>query len=325
MSGNQIRIGTRGSELALWQAHWVEREILKSDPDAKLTINVIKTQGDRILDVPLAQIGEKALFTREIENALLTKEIDLAVHSLKDLPTELPAGLTLGAIPIREDMRDVFLPHPSNPEKTLLKQPHGARIATGSLRRKSQLLALRPDFVVVDIRGNLNTRIKKLDESDWSGMILAHAGIARLGWLERIGEIIDPMTILPAVGQGALGIEIRDDDKIMQKLLMPLHHDETAIATRAERALLRTLEGGCQIPIGTYGRVETSGKEKILMLDAIVGSIDGKTVVRGSSSGSVDAPEDIGRTLAQRLLAEGASAILQNIRFGTSPQSRVEI
>ncbi|MBX2992009.1 MAG: hydroxymethylbilane synthase [Bacteroidetes bacterium] len=316
MAVDRIIIGSRGSELALWQAHWVQGELLKRFRDLEIRIDRIKTKGDKILDSPLSKIGDKGLFTREIEEALLTKQIDLAVHSLKDLPTQLPDGLMLGAICEREDVRDVFIPHPANQERTLLNQPQRARIATGSLRRKCQLLNLRPDFEIIDIRGNLNTRMKKLEESDWAGMILARAGVVRLGWEARIGESIDAETILPAVGQGALGIEIRVGDTRTAEFARSLHHHITAQAALAERALLRKLEGGCQVPIGTFGRVDAEKNE--LKLDAIVGSLDGKTIVRGKMHGSVSSAENIGSKLAETLLAGGADRILDAIRSTAS-------
>ena len=315
MGTETLRIGSRGSELALWQARWVDGELRRLHPGLTVTIRVIKTTGDKILDAPLSKIGDKGLFTREIEYALLAGDIDLAVHSLKDLPTRLPAGLALGTICKREDVRDVFIPHPANPVRTLLDQPRGVRIATGSLRRRCQLLNRRPDFSIMDIRGNLNTRMKKLEESDWSGMILARAGVVRLGWQERIGETLDPLIILPAVGQGALGIEIRADDAQVSAMLAPLHHPHTAAAALAERSLLRRLEGGCQVPIGTYARMEQSetGADR-LVLDAMVGSLDGGTVVRGRMSAGESEAEQLGERLAEQLIEDGAGKILDAIR-----------
>ncbi len=319
MSADRLIIGSRGSDLALWQARWVQAELQKLFPTKEIRIEIIKTKGDRILDSPLSQIGDKGLFTREIENALLAGEIDLAVHSLKDLPTMLPEGLTLGAICKREDVRDVFIPYPDNPVRTLLDQLANAKIATGSLRRKSQLLNLRPDFTIIDIRGNLNTRMKKLDESDWAGMILARAGIVRLGWQDRIGESIATDKILPAVSQGALGIEIRTDDNETAELVKSLHHLPTAQAVIAERALLRKLEGGCQVPIGTFGRIERENGLEVLKLDAVVGSLDGKTLVRGKMHGARHTGDELGRQLAEILLRSGADRILASIR-ASSPQ-----
>lgn len=311
MANEVLKIGSRGSELALWQARWVQRALEVKFKGLSVEITVIKTKGDKILDSPLSKVGDKGLFTREIENALLKNEIDIAVHSLKDLPTELPAGLTIGAICEREDVRDVFIPHPQNPVKKLLDQPAGSRIATGSLRRKSQLLNLRPDLEIVDIRGNLNTRLKKLELSDWAGMLLARAGVVRLGWSHLIGDILDATTMLPAVGQGALGIEIREGDSRVAGYVSSLHHRPTGQAACAERSLLRRLEGGCQVPIGTFGRIESDG---LLVLDAIVGSIDGRKMVRGKIHGRSDEAESLGEKLAEELLAAGADEILSGIR-----------
>jgi hydroxymethylbilane synthase len=315
MISRQVRIGSRGSQLALWQARFVAHALRARLPGLDVSVQIIKTKGDKILDAPLSRIGDKGLFTREIENALIFEEIDIAVHSLKDLPTELPHGLALGAVTEREDVRDVFMPHPSNPVKTLLDQPQRSMIATGSLRRKSQLLHLRPDIRIQDIRGNLNTRMHKLEQSDWAGMILARAGVVRLGWEEHIGETLDPDLFLPAVGQGALGIEMRATDKVVGELVVQLHHEPTAYATIAERALLRALEGGCQIPIGAHGRVAVGndGKE-MLALSAFVGSLDGKRVFRGTMQGIPAAADELGRTLAEKLVADGADDILREIR-----------
>ncbi len=311
MSPETIRIGTRGSDLALWQARWVRQALERLHPGLTVSVHTIKTTGDRILDAPLSKIGDKGLFTREIEHALLDETIDIAVHSLKDLPTELPEGLTIGAVSEREDPRDVFIPHPENAVRTLAGQPRGARIATGSLRRQCQLYHLRPDLSVIDIRGNLATRMRKLAGSDWQGMLLARAGVARLGWEDRIGETIPAETILPAVGQGALGIEIRAGDERVGRLVQALGHQPTKQATDAERALLRRLQGGCQVPIGTYGRLGADGR---LALDAVVGSLDGKTVVRGKTSGDPAEAERLGTRLADQLISDGAGQILQEIR-----------
>jgi hydroxymethylbilane synthase len=270
----------------------------------------IKTTGDKILDSPLSKIGDKGLFTKEIERALLESTIDLAVHSLKDLPTNLTDGLTIGAVTEREDVRDVFISHPKKKYTSLSAVPKRGTIATGSLRRKCQLLNHRPDFTIVDIRGNLKTRRAKLEESDWDGMLLAKAGVTRLGWAEIISEVLPPTLILPAVGQGALAIEIRSDDTFMASIVKPLDDIVTRQATTGERSLLRYLEGGCQIPIGTYGRIE-SGK---FILDAVVGSIDGKKIVRGSIAGKPADSGNLGETLAKELLVNGADAILEEIR-----------
>lgn len=320
MRSEQVTIGSRGSELALWQAHWVQHRLEQLHPGLAVSVIVIHTKGDKVLDAPLAKIGDKGLFTLEIENALLRGEIDIAVHSLKDLPTELPAGLTLGAITEREDPRDVFIPHPSNPRKKLLEQLPGAAIATGSLRRKCQLQSLRPDVQVVDIRGNLATRFRKLDESNWGGMVLARAGVVRLGKEERIGEVIEADVMLPAVGQGALGIEIRDNDPRIAALIGPLAHSATTSAALAERSLLRRLEGGCQVPIGTFARVAGPEDAPRLVLDAMVGALDGTSVVRGRIEGATGEAEHLGTMLAEKLLRDGAEAILDAIR-GSKPHA----
>ncbi len=326
MKNNLLRIGSRGSELALWQAQWVQRKLSEQNAGLEITIQIIKTKGDKILDSPLSTIGDKGLFTKEIEQALLKNEIDLAVHSLKDLPTELPDGLRIGAVCEREDVRDVFIPHPTNPVRKLLQQRRGAKIATGSLRRKCQLLNMRRDFEIIDIRGNLNTRLKKLEESDWDGMILAHAGVARLGWEKRIGETLDALVMLPAVGQGALAIEVRNDNDKTIEFLQPLHHQQTAQATSAERALLGRLEGGCQVPIGIYARVEMNANdENELRLDAFAGSLDGTTMVRGRIHGNPDESAVLGKQLAETLLAMGADRVLHQIRQKTSGLAAIQV
>ncbi len=318
MTNSTLRIGTRGSKLAIWQARWVQTELKSFFSDLDVQIITIKTKGDKVLDSPLSRIGGKGLFTKEIEDALMDGSIDLAVHSLKDLPTALPPGLVIGAVTEREDVRDVFIPHPDNPVKRLLDQPKGAKIATGSLRRASQVLNCRPDVQIVDVRGNLDTRWKKLSESGWSGMLLAYAGVARLGWKDKIGETLSPDIVLPAVGQGALGIEVREVDNATKNRVAPLHHERTAVAVRAERALLQELEGGCQVPIGAYARIGESreGEKDILTLDAMVGEIDGTTVVRGTRSGPAESAERMGKDLARDLLARGGDAILRRVRAG---------
>lgn len=310
IQANKIVIGTRGSELALWQARWVEKELRSLYPALEIQTVIIKTLGDKILDSPLSKIGDKGLFTKEIEKALLDNEIDLAIHSLKDVPTQLIGGLTLGAISDREDIRDVFISHPDKKYPSFADVPPGGRIATGSLRRKCQLLSHRPDLTIIDIRGNLKTRMEKLEHSDWDGMLLAKAGVTRLGWASRITEVFSPSFILPAVGQGALGIEVRESDTELLSLIAPLSHRDTTLATIGERSLLRHLEGGCQIPIGTFGRIEN----KEFTMDAMVGSLDGKRIITGSVAGNPEASESLGIELAEELLAKGAKAILDEIR-----------
>jgi hydroxymethylbilane synthase len=312
---SNVRIGTRGSELALWQTRHVKALLEELFSGIVIDVQTIKTTGDKILDTPLAKIGDKGLFTKELEVALLDERIDLAVHSFKDVPTAIPEGLTIGAVLEREDVRDVFIGHPKSPNQLFMTLPRHAVIATGSLRRKCQVLNLRQDIHIVDIRGNLNTRINKLDKSNWDGMILAKAGVTRLGWAHRITEILPFEIMLPAVGQGALAIEIRNDDKRIEKLLRTLHHHPTALTVTAERSLLRHLEGGCQIPIGAYGQVQ--GNE--LRLDAVIGNLDGKRMVKGSRSGNHIDAERIGIELAKELLKRGGKEILDEIRHTTSP------
>ena len=310
MGVDRLIVGTRGSELALWQSKHIKSKLSSLYPRLQVELQIIKTLGDKILDSPLSRIGDKGLFTKEIERALADKSIDLAVHSLKDVPTHLPDGLTIGAITQREDVRDVFIAHPGKKHTHFNKLPQNAQIATGSLRRRSQLLHARPDLRIIEIRGNLNTRMKKLEESDWDGMILAHAGVVRLGWEARITEILPFETMLPAVGQGALAIEIREDDTTTRQMIQALHHDATARSVLGERALLRFLEGGCQVPIGTYGRIE-GGQFR---LDAVIGSLDGRRVVRGEISGTPAQSEQLGEELAQQLLSRGGKEILEEIR-----------
>jgi hydroxymethylbilane synthase len=310
-SAAKVTIGTRGSDLALWQSNWVRGELRRLDPSFAVETIIIKTTGDKILDSPLSKIGDKGLFTKEIEHALLEGSIDLAVHSLKDVPTNLADGLVIGAIMEREDVRDVFISHPKKRYPSFSSVPQKGTIATGSLRRKCQLLSHRPDLTIVDIRGNLKTRRSKLEESDWDGMLLAKAGVTRLGWTSMISEILSPSVILPAVGQGALAIEIRKGDSRLAPIVGRLNHVATDQATAGERALLRFLEGGCQIPIGTFGRIE-SGE---FVLDAMVGSLDGKRTVRGSIRGSAGESEKLGTELARELLAKGADKILEEIRI----------
>ncbi|OYV84604.1 MAG: hydroxymethylbilane synthase [Ignavibacteriae bacterium 37-53-5] len=279
-----------------------------------MEIQVIKTLGDKVLDSPLSSIGDKGLFTKEIEHALRDRTVDLAVHSLKDVPTGLPAGLTIGSIGEREDPRDAFIGHPSKPHQHFAQLSRGAVIATGSLRRKSQLLRHRPDFRIADIRGNLNTRLKKLEESSWDGMVLARAGVTRLGWESKITDVLSFDLMLPAVGQGALAIEIREDDNRVAKIVRALHHEPTAIAVLGERALLRFLEGGCQVPIGAHGRIEGDR----FLLDAVIGSLDGTRAVRGSITGPPAEASKLGENLARQLLADGGREILDEIRAASA-------
>ncbi|MBN1398865.1 MAG: hydroxymethylbilane synthase [Bacteroidetes bacterium] len=307
---SNIRIGTRGSELALRQTSIVKSLLENLFPDAGFEIKTIKTTGDRILDSPLFKIGEKGLFTKEIEEALLDEHIDMAVHSCKDLPTVIHENLKIAAILEREDARDVFISHPKKPNRSFLSLPKSSVVATGSLRRKCQILNARQDIQVTDIRGNLSTRFRKLDESNWDGIILAKAGLIRAGCAERTTEILPYEIMLPSAGQGALAVEIRSGDSRIEELIRPLHHLPTASSITAERSLLHHLEGGCQVPIGAYGQL--SGKE--LRLDAVIGSLDGKVLIKGSRTCSAADAVRIGIELAEDLLNRGGKEILNEIK-----------
>ena len=303
----KIIIGSRGSELALWQANFIKREIEKKHKNVQVQINIIKTKGDKILDVALSKIGDKSLFTKELEVELLAKRIDLAVHSLKDLQTKIPDGLKLAAVTKRHAVEDVLIARKKGIIINTL--PESAVVATGSLRRKSQLLHLRPDIKIMDLRGNVPSRIKKFLDSDWDAIILARAGVERLNLKKYISSYIPKEEILPAVGQGALGIEIHNENKIVEEIIHSLHHDETYKSVLAERALLAELEGGCQVPIGAFAEVKSSG----LYLDAVVGSLDGSVTYRKILRGSKNAPEKLGRDLAKDLLKAGAKEILKEV------------
>lgn len=314
MARKKLVIATRGSELALWQSSHIKSLLERHHPNLDVDLRVIKTLGDKILDSPLSRIGDKGLFTKEIEVALLDGSADLAVHSLKDIPTMLPDGLTIAAVTERADVRDVFVVRKEASFRSWNELPPGSTVATGSLRRRCQLLQANNSLRIVDVRGNLKTRIKKLDESDWAGMILARAGLVRLGLEDRISEILPLELMLPAVGQGALAIETRADSQETRAFVSPLHDAGTWTAVRGERALLRQLEGGCQVPIGAYGRVEGGS----FVLDAVIGSIDGSRVVRGTRRGAADQPEETGIALAETLRGQGGAAILDEIRAAGS-------
>lgn len=303
----EIIIGTRDSALALWQTYWVMENLQRLNPQYTFKIVEMKTQGDKILDVALAKIGDKGLFTKELEVAMLDREIDLAVHSMKDLPTKLPDGLIIGAICEREEPGDVLI---SRDGKKLDELPQGARVGTSSLRRRAQLKKYRPDLQIEDLRGNLNTRMKKLESQNLDGIILAAAGVIRLGWADRITQRIPFEVSLPAVGQGSVGIEIRANEPEIEALVKTLEYKDSSVAIFAERAMLRKLEGGCQIPIGALGRV----KGDQLTLEGVVASLDGKDLLRTSVTGSVDKPDEIGIELADKLLAMGADEILRCVR-----------
>lgn len=303
----EIKIGTRESALALWQTNWVLHLLKQNHPSVQFSIIPIKTKGDKILDVALAKIGDKGLFTKELEIALLEKKIDLAIHSMKDIPTALPAGLKISAVSQRTDPRDVLL---SLNGFTLDTLPLGAKVGTSSLRRKAQLLKYRGDLNISDLRGNLNTRMARLERGEFDAIVLAKAGVERLGMEKRISEIISLDVCLPAVGQGAIGIETRVEDVQTNELVSAIHHPATADAIFAERSLLRELEGGCQIPVGALGRIEGDD----LLLDGLVASLNGDRVVRLTASGPRTKPEDIGHELAVRLKEKGADTILKQVR-----------
>lgn len=307
-----LRIATRGSELALWQAHAVGRWLEAGGCATELCI--VKTTGDRIQDVPLSRIGDKGLFTRELDAALLEGHADLAVHSLKDVPTRLPEGLALAAVTERADPRDVLL-LAGGAAGSLDGLPAGARVGTSSLRRRAQLAARRPDLHVADLRGNLNTRLAKLDAGEHDAIVLAAAGVDRLGWADRVAERLDAPAWLPAAGQGALAVVIRAVRADVAERLRPLHHAATAAATAAERALLRALEGGCQVPIGALGTV----RGHRLRLHALVASLDGRTVVRAEEAGPADQAEALGLRAAEVLAARGASEVLAAVRAAVLP------
>ncbi len=306
-SKQKIIIGSRGSELALWQSRFVKNKLEKQNKNISVEIKIIKTKGDKILDVSLSKIGDRSLFTKELEVALLNKKIDLAVHSLKDLQTDIPKGLKLAAVTKRHNVQDVLIAKKRGMD--IFNLPQGATVGTGSLRRKCQLLHLRPDLNTEELRGNVPSRINKFLSSNWDAIILARAGVERLKLNKHISSIIKTIVMLPAVGQGALGIETRADNKKVIEIVNSIHHEPTYIAVLAERALLKTLEGGCQVPIGAFAEVKKNG----LYLEAIVGSLDGSLTYRKQARGSKTNPEKLGRKLAKDLLKAGAKSILKEI------------
>ncbi|HEY6084445.1 MAG TPA: hydroxymethylbilane synthase [Nitrospira sp.] len=302
-------LGTRGSKLAVQQSEWVQARLKELAPHVTVTLRRIQTSGDKILDVPLAKVGGKGLFVKEIEEALLSGTIDLAVHSMKDVPAELQQGLALLCIPKREDPRDALISRGAYRFRDL---PLGARIGTSSLRRQAQLLRNRPDLSISMLRGNLDTRLRKLHDGEFDAIVLAAAGLRRLGWGHQITEYLDLDISLPAIGQGALGIEGRDNDQFLRTLLHGLEDSETRITVQAERALLRRLQGGCQVPIAAHATL--SGAE--IMLEGLVASVDGKEVIRETVQGARESAEPLGVQLAERLLSRGGDRILQSI-YGT--------
>jgi hydroxymethylbilane synthase len=301
-----LRIGTRGSQLALWQANWVKEQVVRRHPDLNVEIVKIKTTGDKILDVPLAKVGGKGLFVKEIETALLEKEVDIAVHSMKDVPTDLPEGLAIVAVTEREDPRDAVIGSSATP---ILDLPKGAKIGTSSLRRQAQLLNVRSDFVLEPLRGNVNTRLRKLREGMYDAIILAMAGVKRLGWENEVTEIIDPDIMLPAIGQGALGIEARLQDMATLERISFLDHEATHSCVSAERSFLHRLEGGCQVPIAAYGVKE--GED--VLLTGLVASVDGKRIVRASDRRNAQDAGKLGEALAENILMAGGRQILEEV------------
>ncbi|HHJ13438.1 MAG TPA: hydroxymethylbilane synthase [Gammaproteobacteria bacterium] len=306
MPDSTLRIATRKSPLALWQANHVRDALCVRHPGLDVELVTMTTQGDRILDTPLAKVGGKGLFVKELETGMLEGRADLAVHSMKDVPVEFPPGLGLAAVLPREDPRDVFI---SNTFDSLDALPRGARVGTSSLRRQCQLRRLRPDLQVLDLRGNVNTRLARLDAGDYDAILLAAAGVRRMGWEARITELLPPERFLPAIGQGAIGIETRLGDERVQALVRPLNDTDTAIRVRAERALNQALAGGCQVPIGGYAELDHG----VILLRALVGRPDGSEMVQGVISGRPEDAAELGRVLAEDLLARGAREILREV------------
>lgn len=312
MGLRELRIGTRGSQLALFQANWVKERLEEAYSDLRVSLIKIKTTGDKIQDAPLAKIGGKGLFVKEIEEALLAHRIDLAVHSIKDVPTEFPEGLHLSAITKREDPRDAFI---SREGKRLKDLPQGAKIGTSSLRRQAQLLHFRPDFQLIPLRGNLDTRIRKLKTLNLDGIVLAFAGLRRLGLDEKITEILPADLSLPAIGQGALGIETRVGNEAIEEIVGFLNDPDSSLAVKAERTFLRRLEGGCQVPIAAFAQVVDSA----LKIDGLVGTIDGKRMIRHHLEGPLEQAEALGVELAEILLKKGAKEILDEVYQRAGP------
>ena len=303
-----IIIGTRGSKLAMWQAEWVKNEIKKKNPFVNVEIVKIKTIGDKIVDRPLAMVGGKGLFVKEIEQKLIDKDIDLAVHSMKDMPGELPDGLIIGAVPLRENPFDVLV---SKDMIFLSDLPAGSKIGTSSLRRASQIKHARPDIITESIRGNLDTRLKKLSAGEFDAIILAAAGIIRLGMKEKITEYLDEKTMLPAVGQGALCIESRANDQEISFLLKTLNHMETGITIKGERAFLKRLEGSCHIPVACFGKI----KKENITLTGLIASEDGSKIIKETIQEDINSAEQAGIELADSLLAKGGREILNNLEI----------
>ncbi len=307
-----VKIGTRASLLAVTQSTWVKNQIESQYPDTTVELVKITTRGDKILDVPLAKVGGKGLFVKEIEDALAAGRVDLAVHSMKDVPSDLPEGLQVAVIPPRETPFDAFI---CNGETTLDELPAGARIGTSSLRRKAQLAALRPDLVIEDLRGNLDTRLRKLDEGQYDAIILAGAGLNRLGLQQRIASLFTPEQMLPAIGQGSLGIELRIADDELLTGMQFLHDPKTAITVAAERAFLLRLEGGCQVPIGAHAVLN----DDTVTLTGLIAAVDGTRILREQQSAPMKQAVKLGRSLAETLLDRGGRAILDQVYQETRP------
>ena len=306
MEKNRIVIGTRSSKLALWQADYVADSLRREYPELQVEKKLMTTKGDRILDAPLAKIGGKGLFTKELETAMLAGEIDIAVHSLKDMPTEVPEGLVISAITKRLDAGDALV---SGKFRSLEELPVGAKVGTSSLRRKAQLLHARPDLNIQDLRGNVNTRLRKLEEEHFDAIVLAVAGLKRLGFADRITEVLPKELLLPAVGQGALAIETRADDAEVRKIISFLNDEDTVNCARAERAFLARVEGGCQVPVGVHATAEGDA----LAVEAVIASLDGKRLYRDVRKGSCEEAETIGTALAESLLDAGGWEILHEL------------
>ncbi|WP_417499636.1 hydroxymethylbilane synthase [Methylophaga sp.] len=306
MTKRIVRIATRNSPLAMWQAEFVKSRLLELHQNIEVELIAMKTQGDIILDTPLAKVGGKGLFVKELEQGMLDGRADIAVHSMKDVPVEFPEGLHLPVICQREDPHDAFV---SNHYQSIDEMPHGARLGTSSLRRECQVRTHRPDLEVLPLRGNVNTRLRKLDDGEFDAIILAMAGLKRLGFDDRIRSALTPEQSLPAIGQGALGIETRVDDEEMNALIAPLHCDQTAIVLRAERALNKRLSGGCQVPIAGYAMLDDDN----VWLRGLVGQPDGTNTVTAEVRGKATDAEKLGIQVAEMLLAKGADKILADV------------
>ena len=316
MSREKLTIGTRGSKLALWQSEYI-KGLVEEITGLPVELKIIKTTGDKILDVPLAKVGGKGLFTKELEVELLGGTVDLCVHSMKDVPTELPDGLVIAAMPPRVDPRDALV---SGAGHTLETLPERAKVGTSSLRRIAQVRALRPDVEIVDVRGNLDTRMRKAEDGHLDAVILASAGITRMGWADRISSYIPTGQMVSAVGQGAIGIEIREDDPFMAEVMDKIGDGPTMLCVTAERVVMQQLEGGCQVPIGAYARLE--GDQ--LVMDAVVGSVNGESIVRAHLEGPADRPIALGELMVAELLALGAGPILAQIREASTVDGLLE-